>query len=428
MSTRKWVDKKTATTYKVVHRGHDDPRYHDTDASEHVLLAVENPNNKKIKTKEVLESELGDQLNAMRVNEGEAALYGITFDDSKYDYMQHLKPMGQGDGVFIAKRDEDQQQKSNNDKKKNNSGITFKEDLKDIMPPEHTVKLTYQDQQAVPDEIAGFQPDMNPALREVLEALEDEAYVEEDDDIFESLLEDGELIDEDKFQDQIEDWDLDNYDDEFSQYDDKHFEQEGDQGWEADFRKYKALSKKKQNDWDSEDEFEGENDEPQGHSEEDDDFVPELPSLDKSTAASAAQKSKKGAKQKARKKMGAQTDLSSYSLSSSALYRSEGLRLIDDKFEVMKSKYENSRKEQYEEDENKKPFDFKDERADLEDMLDDFLDNHVIEGGRRLVKKNPELDALKVAADSVSRGKLAKKRNKQRGVNGLTSSLGNLKI
>jgi protein LTV1 len=45
----------------------------------------------------------------------------------------------------------------------------------------------------VPDEIAGFQPDMDPRLREVLEALEDDAYVDERDeeDVFGALGRDG---------------------------------------------------------------------------------------------------------------------------------------------------------------------------------------------------------------------------------------------
>ena len=46
---------------------------------------------------------------------------------------------------------------------------------------------SYQNQQDVPDELAGFQPDMDPGLREVLEALDDEAYVDDEEDVFEEL-------------------------------------------------------------------------------------------------------------------------------------------------------------------------------------------------------------------------------------------------
>src|SRR6202012_3135640 len=56
-----------------------------------------------------------------------------------------------------------------------------------------TRPLTYQNQQDVPDEIAGFQPDMDPRLREALEALDDDAYVDEqdEDDVFGALTRDG---------------------------------------------------------------------------------------------------------------------------------------------------------------------------------------------------------------------------------------------
>lgn len=405
MSTRKWIDKKQGKTYQLVHRAHDDPLYHDQDASEHVLVEIHNPNNRKIKTKAQLEEEYQEELEDMRPNEGEAALYGITYDDSKYDYMQHLKPIGKGDGVYIAK---------NKDEKK--KGIMFKEGFElpdDILPSKDSVKQTYQDQQNIPDEIAGFKPDMNPALREVLEALEDEAYVDEEDDLFQDLLKEGAVeIDEGDFEEEFDEWDLDHYEDEMAQYDDKAFEKEGDEGWEADFRKYKATSKNKKNDWDSDDEF------------EDEDVLPDLPSF------KDASKSGKGSKRKQRQKKGAMTDTSSFSMSSSANFRNDGLTLLDDRFEKVMKDFEEEFFEEEDDEEGKKEFDMKEERADFEDMLDDFLDNYEIEGKRRIVKKNPELDKLKKAADSASKGKLAQKRKKDDGqsANSLQGKFGNLRI
>lgn len=54
-------------------------------------------------------------------------------------------------------------------------------------------RRTYQDMQDVPDEIAGFQPNMDPRLREALEALEDDDYVDEqtDEDYFGALTQGG---------------------------------------------------------------------------------------------------------------------------------------------------------------------------------------------------------------------------------------------
>lgn len=406
MSSRKWVDKKKDKTYKVVYRSHEDPLYHDQDASEHVLVEVQNPNNRKIKTKAQLEQDLKDELSNIRENEGEAALYGVYFDDSKYDYMQHLKPIGKGDGVFIPKKGDEEKQKV--------KGIQFKDfDLpEEALPSKKTVKQTYQDQQNIPDEISGFKPDMNPALREVLEALEDEAYVDDEDDIFQDLLQGGDEgeIDEEDFEEQFDEWDLDNYEDETAKFDSKDFEREGDEGWEADFRKYKAVNKHTKNDWDSDDEFEDE-----------EDVVPDLPSFD-----GTAKAGKKGSKRKQRQKKGAMTDTSSFSMSSSALFRNEGLTLLDDKFEKVLKDYED--RDDEEEEEEYKPFEMENERVDFEDMLDDFLDNHEIEGGRRLVKKNEELDRFKRAADSASKGKLAQRRRKENNIDSIQGKLNSLRL
>ncbi|CDR39333.1 CYFA0S03e02256g1_1 [Cyberlindnera fabianii] len=424
MSSRKWVDKKTAKTFKVVYRSHDDPLYHDTDASENVLVPVENKKqqlrSQKVKTKAQLEAELGEEIHKMRQHEGESALYGITFDDSKYDYLQHLKPMGQGEGVFIPAAEKKDTKKK---------GILFKEeDLPEgVLPSKDTVKRTYQDQQNMPDEITGFKPDMNPALREVLEALDDEAYVDDDDAVFEDLLEGGAPVDEREFEDQFDEWDMDNYEEEMAQYDEEHFAKEGDQGWEAGFRKFEAINKYKKNDWDSDDEFD-EDDEEEEEEEDEGDVLGELPSLNDTTM-----KSKKGAKRKERRKKGALSDTSAFSMSSSAMLRSESLRLLDDRFEVLSKRYEGAEDE---EEEDYQPFDMQNERADFENLLDEFLDNYETEGGgRRLVKKNDETRKLKEAADSVSRGKLAQKRNKERdqqkkgsSLGGLGSSFSNLKI
>ncbi|KAH3685237.1 hypothetical protein WICPIJ_003781 [Wickerhamomyces pijperi] len=404
--SKRFIDKKTAKTYKVVYRSHEDPLFHDEEAGEAVLVEVTNPNNKKIKNKSQLEKELGSEIKQIRANEGEAALYGIHFDDSKYDYMQHLMPIGQGDGVFIPKKGDEEEKAS--------KGIQFKDGSAlpdDLFASKTQVRRTYQDQQDMPDEIAGFQPDMNPALREVLEALDDEAYVEEDDDIFNDLLADGEQVSDDEFDDQFDEWDLDNYADDMAQYDTNHFEEEGDQGWEAGFRQFKATSKARKNDWDSDDEFED---------EDEDDFLPELPSF----GNSAADSSKKGSKRKQRMKKGAMSDTSGFSMSSSAVHRTEQMTIIDDKFEQVMKDYigKDDEEEEY------KPFDMKTERQDFEDLLDDFLDNYEIEGGRRLVPKNEELNRLKKAADSASKGKLAQKRKKQAAMDGVSSSFADMKL
>ena len=102
------------------------------------------------------------------------------------------------------------------------------------------------------------------------------------------------------------------------------------------------------------------------------------------------------------------TDTSSFSMSSSALFRTEGLSLLDDRFEKLQLNYDD------EDEEEQAEFDMSNQRQDFENMLDDFLDNHELEkGGRRIVKKDAAKTKLQKAADSVSRGKLAKKKNKK---------------
>ncbi|GMM32922.1 Ltv1 protein [Saccharomycopsis crataegensis] len=393
-NTRKWVDKKNAQTFAVVYRSHEDSKFHDEDASENVLMPIgqKNKRNNKIKTKSQLEKELDADIKSgkIRGNEGEAALYGITYDDSKYDYMQHFKTIGGGNGVFIPKKEKQDKNKLNE--------ILFKEDLLGDAGASGNgdkKKVNYQTMQNIPDEIAGFKPDMDYKLREVLEALEDEEYVDDDENVFNDLLQGGERS-EDEFDDEDE-WDMDNFDD--AGYDTEEFEKEGDQGWEAGFRKFQAENKSKQNDWDSDDEF-----------EEEDDVLPELPDMSGAnlTKSAAAAATKKKSKTKERKKKGAMTDTSSFSMSSSALFRTEGLSLLDDRFEKLQLNYDD------EDEEEPAEFDMSTQRQDFENMLDDFLDNHELEkGGRRIVKKDAAKTKLQKAADSVSRGKLAKKRNKK---------------
>ncbi|KAF3990874.1 hypothetical protein FT663_01893 [Candidozyma haemuli var. vulneris] len=449
---RKRFDKKNAQTFSVVHRSHEDALYFDNDASKHVLIPAAQraqaasgtlsqlkarKAGKQTYSTQELESTLGKEaMNAMRANEGLAAQYGIFFDDSNYDYMQHLRPIGGGggDSVFIeAKKPKEESKKS------------IESLIKDVLPSEQTRKVAFDDEENIPAELLGFNPEMDPRLREVMEALEDEAYVAEagegevEDADFLDLLQSGEVDDEEDFYDDYEgdDWDLDNYQDEFDDeaYDSEHLEEldipynEGEapeevieaavpavsNAWERDFMKFKKETKNAVNEWDSDNEFED---------EEEDDVVGELPSIN--TAATGKKKSKN----KLRKKMGAMTDTSSFSMSSSALFRTEGLTLLDDRYEQLNKKFEEEDPYMKEQED----FDMSKERPDFEDMLDDFLDNYELDrGGRKLVKKDREHESIKAAADAASKSKLAARRKKEKDSNGsaldkLGGSFGKMKI
>lgn len=188
----------------------------------------------------------------VRSNEGEAANYGVYFDDTEYDYMQHLRDLGSGGGEahFV-------ESKSAAEKGKAAKGKRLEDMLREVdldgqesfvddadsrygdsvagssryggmsTMSSYSRKPTYQDQQNVPDSIAGFRPDMDPRLREVLEALEDDAYAEgnDGDDIFESLVDgnNGEEVDPGEWEDSL-----------FEDLDD-------DEGWDSDVTEKAAV-------------------------------------------------------------------------------------------------------------------------------------------------------------------------------------------
>ncbi|KAF2143059.1 uncharacterized protein K452DRAFT_269761 [Aplosporella prunicola CBS 121167] len=223
MGRRKFIDKKNAQNFQLVYRAQNDPRIHDVDASDMVFAEVAAPNTHKggahkIRTRHDLEEQLSDAgSGAVRRNEGEAANYGIYYDDSQYDYMQHMRDLGASSGAtwVPARSKEPEKGKAKFRLEDALRGMSVGDDGQseagsmasttsaaasdlfgeDMAPSEFVRRTTYQDQQDVPDAIAGFQPDMDPRLREVLEALEDDAYVEDEDDIFNALAEDGHEVD-----------------------------------------------------------------------------------------------------------------------------------------------------------------------------------------------------------------------------------------
>lgn len=243
MPRRKFIDKRTATTFALVHRAQNDPLINDQDASPMVFAQTSGPatstdeagqddatssnasqssyRSQKVKQRGALDEEFGFQI---RANEGEAAQHGVFFDDTEYDYMQHMRDLGSGEGAVTwvdatpqggkkgkgkqkledALRDMDLDEQFADARSATGDSVASSSSRsllpEDVLPSEFVMKKTYQDMQDVPDAIAGFQPDMDPRLREVLEALDDEAYVNEEDDVFAQLAQGGEEIDEDEFE------------------------------------------------------------------------------------------------------------------------------------------------------------------------------------------------------------------------------------
>ncbi|EJS42942.1 ltv1p [Saccharomyces arboricola H-6] len=455
---------KNSQRYVVVHRPHDDPSFYDTDASAHVLVPVSNPNNPSTEADLRKKEATPEKLKDKKAHVGEAALYGIGFDDSKYDYTQHLKPIGLDpeNSIFIASKDKEQKAEKKNiedlflepkyrrdEIEKDNAPPVFQ---RGMAKPEYLLH-----QQDTTDEIRGFKPDMNPALREVLEALEDEAYVvnddivvedprkqtkakdndnadEQGDDIFAQLLGSGEVNNEDEFEDEFDEWDIDNvenfedenYVEEMAQFDNiENLEELGNIDYQADVRRFQK-DKSTLDKFNSDDEFSNAGLESVNPSEEED-VLGELPSIQ--------DKGKTGKKKRrSRQKKGAMSDVSGFSMSSSAIARTETMTVLDDQYDQIITGYENY-EEELEEDEEKsyQPFDMATERSDFESMLDDFLDNYELEsGGRKLAKKDEEIERLKEAADEVSKGKLSQRRNRERKekktLDNVTNTLSSLKF
>ncbi|KAF1974489.1 Low temperature viability protein [Bimuria novae-zelandiae CBS 107.79] len=398
MPRRKFIDKKNAINYRLVHRAQNDPRIHDADAPDMVFAEVEGKNTRdnskpagssrasqyssasrwtaatgrtgrsQIKSRGELENEFGSRV---RTNEGEAASYGIYYDDSEYDYMQHMRDLnsGGGEAYFIeAKPDKkkgkqkmdlaDALRAATLDDRQSEAGISVSSSIsraasdvfgEDLAPSEFVRKTTYQDQQNIPDAIAGFQPDMDPRLREVLEALEDEAYVEDEEDFFAELT--GDPAEVGQYE-----WEEQDFEDEVGTM--NRFLDEDDAGWESDDTIKASLPKPKK------DKAPVEPIDPstlpapgevpaapeEGHMDYMEEFKkfksdakagkapkPAAPSDIQSSILTGASALTAGGRKKKRK--GALTSTSNYSMTSSALHRTEGLTLLDQRFDKIEEEY-----------------------------------------------------------------------------------------
>jgi protein LTV1 len=397
----------------------------------------------KIKSRRDLEAEF--QANVRR-NEGEAANYGVYYDDTEYDYMQHMRDLGSGGGeaYFVEAPSEKKKGKQKLDladalrdtsleDRQSDAGLSFASNVssvtdmfgEDMAPSEFVRKTTYQDQQNIPDALAGFQPDMDPRLREVLEALEDDAYVDDEDDIFAALAEDAYEIDQREWGETLE------HDDDRNAMD--RFLEEEDEGWESDDTVKASSPRPKPTDPSS---LPAPDEAPPAADQGDLAYLDEFKKFKndiksakpttKPTAPSGmgggssivtgASAFTAGGRKKKRK--GAMTSTSGYSMSSSALHRTEGLTLLDQRFDKIEEEYADDGFGNFDE--------FPDDasmvsgmskmsglskisgmsgmsgwssseapplRSDFDSIMDDFLGSHHVAGKQR-VKKGKQLTPI----------------------------------
>lgn len=310
------------------------------------------PQPHKVKNITKLESELfngldGDVLPAVRENEGEAAEYGIYYDDTEYDYMQHMRDLNggkvNGGSYFVEAPTKKQGKTIEKVKLEDALRNASLEDATlgggkapaliddNILPSKNLKKSTYQDQQDVPDALSGFQPDMDPRLREVLEALDDEAYVDDEEDFFGELAQDAQEVSLEEFEElgfaeEDDGWESDDTAKPRNEYkspsimpdpgsaglymEDGHDHGDGD--WMKEFSKFKKAEKSQKNK------------QPQGPNVE-------------SQSSIMTGTSRTGGRR--RKRKGALTSSTGYSMTSSSLARTEGLTLLDARFDKLEEEY-----------------------------------------------------------------------------------------
>jgi len=332
MGKKPFIDKKTARHYEVVHRSQRDPLLADENASKFVLKQVAPSLNLLKKGKyelrpeddeigyvedfsenevnydyESIDGELSEtdifnvdseeeketlkdaKGNLIEREAGVAALYGIDFDDTKYDYMQHLKVIGEDPtAVFIPSKEEAK-------KEAKKGGIQFLDKSIDINEKSNQKKkVTFQlPEEALPskyEEEVGLMNredsdilTANPYVREVLYSLDDPNTIDEnmeDDFVLQLNAEPG--SDEEEFDMEAAMYGYDDEDDE-----------DDDDEWAAVRKFKKAQKSEKQEDYD----FEDDEDE-------------------------------------------RRTGLTGFSMSSSAMFRNKHLTLLDDRFERVINQYD----------------------------------------------------------------------------------------
>lgn len=168
----------------------------------------------------------------------------------------------------------------------------------------------YDAQKAIPDAISGFQPDMDPHLRQVLEALDEEAFVDDeaDDDFFGELVRDGERDEDDVVAYEFSEQGIGGGNErveESAEEPTKEIREE--ESWEVRFARFKKQQTSAAQ--------EAAASEPDGFSESAD-TVGRLPVI--------------GGKKRRR---GAASESSGFSMTSSAMYRNEGLSTLDERYD-----------------------------------------------------------------------------------------------
>jgi protein LTV1 len=240
-------------------------------------------------------------------NIGEASLYGVYFDDTEYDYMQHLRPVGMGEDGFESVLVEAPKMRTTS-KKTSDLPISLRDLPPEALPSASELPRDFESQAAVQSSISGLQPNMDLHLKQTLEALEDDAYVDDDldDDFFGELVKDGERDASEPFEYEFREDSLPTDDNDAEGV---HEGGDGDEtGWLARFAAFqKEQQSRKPTDF------------PLSVCEsEEADVVGQMPEFSVTGNRRRRQET---------------SDASGFSMSSASVFRSDGLRDLDDRFD-----------------------------------------------------------------------------------------------
>lgn len=185
-----------AQTFTLVHRSQRDPLINDPEASSRVLApAAQRKRRTNAHGQPVTRNELEEEFKGKeRGNIGEAANYGVYFDDTEYDYMQHLRAIGDNYNSRRGGNDEEDdvdvvmlpgpQTKGKGKAKAASGDIEFKDegegDRANMRLPDEVLASKEEmprDWSRGTREEGGLRLDMDPHLRQVLEALDDDAFL-----------------------------------------------------------------------------------------------------------------------------------------------------------------------------------------------------------------------------------------------------------
>jgi protein LTV1 len=224
--------------------------------------------------------------------------------------MQHLKPVGlREDGVESILIEAPSVQKEKSKAGKSQTPIHLVDDLPaEVLPSKQELPRNYESQEAIPSSIAGFQPDMDPHLRQTLEALEDEAFVDGglEDDFFGELVADGERGSGEEPGFEFSEWSVGGGEEGGPPHNEG--EEADPEDWQVAVKRFKQAQQTRLDDADSD---------VDGYSEGGD------------TVGSIPQFSVIGGK----KRRKGSSEASGYSMTSSSMFRNAGLTMIDEQFD-----------------------------------------------------------------------------------------------